>query len=69
MLLSGVKLFATLWTVGRQAPLWDFSGKNTRVGCHFLLLGIFPVQGSNPCLLLSKQILYSVGHRGSPNKE
>ena len=26
---------------------WDFSGKNTGVGCHFLLQGIFPTQGSN----------------------
>ena len=26
-------------------------GKNTRVGCYFLLWGIFPTQGSNPCLL------------------
>ena len=25
---------------------WDFSGKSTRVGCHFLLQGIFPTQGS-----------------------
>ena len=23
---------------------WDFSGKNTGVGCHFLLHGIFPTQ-------------------------
>ena len=30
------------WTVSRQAPLsWEFSGKNTRVGCHFLLQEIF----------------------------
>ena len=28
-----------------------FLGKNTRVSCHFLLQGIFPTQGSNPCLL------------------
>jgi len=27
--------------------LWDFPGKNTTVGCHFLLQGIFPIQGSN----------------------
>ena len=27
-------------------------GKNTRVGCHFLLQGIFPTQGSNSHLLL-----------------
>ena len=33
----------------------DSPGKNTKVGCHFLLQGIFPTQGSNPhllCLLL-----------------
>ena len=30
---------------------WDSPGKNTAVGCHFLLQGIFPVQGSNPHLL------------------
>ena len=29
----------------------DSPGKNTRVGCHFLLQGIFLIQGSNPCLL------------------
>ena len=29
----------------------DFPGKNTEVGCHFLLWGIFPTQGSNLCLL------------------
>ena len=29
---------------------WDFPGKNTEVGCHFLLQGIFPTQGSNPGL-------------------
>ena len=30
---------------------WDSLGKNTRVGCHALLQGIFPTRGSNPCLL------------------
>ena len=30
---------------------WTFPGKNTGVGCHFLLQGIFLTQGSNPCLL------------------
>ena len=29
-----------------------FSGKNIEVGCHFLHQGIFPTQGSNPCLCL-----------------
>ena len=28
----------------------DSSGKNSGVGCHALLQGIFPTQGSNPCL-------------------
>ena len=30
---------------------WDFPGKNTGVGCSFLLQDIFPTQGSNPCRL------------------
>ena len=34
---------------------WDFLGKNTRVGCHFLFQGIFPIQGLNPCLLFLLQ--------------
>ena len=29
----------------------DSPGKNTAVGCHFLLQGIFPTQESNPSLL------------------
>ena len=29
----------------------DSPGKNTGVSCHALLQGIFPTQGSNPCLL------------------
>ena len=29
-----------------------FTSKNTGVGCHFLLQGIFPTHGLNPCLLL-----------------
>ena len=29
----------------------DSPGKNTGVGCHFLLQGIFPTPGSNPGLL------------------
>ena len=38
------------------APAWllcpcDFPGKNTGVGCHFLLQGIFPTQELNLSLL------------------
>ena len=43
---------------------WGFPGKNTRVGCHFLLQGIFPTQGSNPCLLHYRWVLY----RGAPRE-
>ena len=39
-LLSRVRLFATTWTVpARLLHPWDFPGKNTGVGCHFLLQG------------------------------
>ena len=31
--------------------LWDSRRKNTGVGCHVLLQGIFPTQGLNPHLL------------------
>ena len=30
---------------------WNFPGKNIRVGCHFLLQGIFLTEESNPSLL------------------
>ena len=59
---SHVRLFATLWTIALQASLpWDFPGKETGVGCHFLLQGIFSTQRSNlhlQCLLHYRQILY-----------
>ena len=41
---------------------WDFPGKNTWVGCHFLLQGIFPAQGLNSRLLHYKWILYPLSH-------
>ena len=34
---------------------WDLPGKNTGVGCHFLLQGIFPTRGLNPCVLHCRQ--------------
>ena len=47
---SHVRVFATLWTVAPPRFLcpWDSPGKNTGVGCHSLLQGILPTQGSNP---------------------
>ena len=56
--LSRVRPFATPWTVTYQALRpWDSPGKNTGVGCHFLLQGIFPTQGLNPGLPHSRQTL------------
>ena len=45
------------WQLTRLPCPWDSPGKNTGVGCHFLLQGIFPTQGSNPGLLHSRQTL------------
>ena len=44
----------------------DSSGKNTGVGCHALLQGIFPTQESNQGLLHCRWILYCVNHQRSP---
>ena len=44
---------------------WDFPGKDTGVGCHFLLHGVFPTQGLNPGLLHCRQILYHLSYQGS----
>ena len=48
--LSCIRFFCNPWTA-RLLCLWEFPGKNTGVGCHILLLGISPTQGSNPHLL------------------
>ena len=42
---------------------WDCPGENTRVGCHFLLQGIFLTQGLNLDLLNCRQILYRLSHQ------
>ena len=45
---------------------WDSPGKDTGVGYHFLLQGIFPTQGSNPVLSYCRQTLQPLHHQGSP---
>ena len=42
----------------------DSPGKNTGVGWHALLQGIFPTQGSNTGLPHCRQILYHLSHQG-----
>ena len=44
----------------------DSPGKDTGVGCHALLQGIFPTKGLNPGLLHCRQILYCLSHKRSP---
>ena len=44
----------------------DSPGKNTGVGCHALLQGVFPTQGLNPGLPHCGQIIYQLSHQGNP---
>ena len=64
-------MFDSLWPLGLQLARllcpWDSPGKNTGVGCHFLLQGIFLTQESNPGLLHCRWILYHLSHQGSPS--
>ena len=46
---------------------WDSPGKNSGVGCHVLLQGIFPIQGLNLGLPHWRQILYCLSYKGSPD--
>ena len=48
------------------SSLWDSPGKYTRVGCHFLLQGIFLTQGSNPRLLHWQVGSIPLSHLGFP---
>ena len=66
---SGVaQLCLTLATC--QAPLvpGDSPGKNSGVGCHFLLQWILLTQELNLGLLHCRQILYQLSYKGSPRR-
>ena len=54
------------WSLPGSSVPGILQAKNTGVGCHFLLQGIFPTQGSNPGLPHCRQILYHLSHEGSP---
>ena len=70
---AGSIVFDSLWPQRLQPTTllfpWDFPGKNTGVGCHFLLQGILLTQGSSLCLLC---LLYwhtdslPLNHQGNP---
>ena len=61
----------SLWPCGllpaRLLRSWDFPGKNTRVGCHFLIQGIFPTQDWTHVSCFGRWILLSLHYLGSPN--
>ena len=72
-LFSHVRLFATLWTVARQAPLsMGFSRQEYRSGLpcpppgDLLDRGIKPISLYIPCT--GRQVLYHQCHRGSPSE-
>ena len=44
---------------------WDSQGKNTGMGCHFLIQGIFQTQRSNQGLPHCRQTLSHLSHQGS----
>ncbi|XDA86624.1 hypothetical protein R6Z07F_016361 [Ovis aries] len=54
-----------LWPARLLGP-WNSPGKNSGVGCRFLLQGLFPTEGSNLGLPHCRQILYPLSHQGSP---
>ena len=47
---------------------WDFPGKNTGVGCHALLQGIFLTQASNLSLLHRQVDSLPLNYQGNPEK-
>ena len=75
-MLTHVQLCATPWTIwpARLLCPWNSPGKNTGVGCHSLLQGIFLTQGLNWDLLHTlemgllhcRQIPYHLSYHGSP---
>ena len=54
------------WDLARLLCPWNSLSKNTGVGSHSLLQGIFPIQGSNPGFPHGRQILYHLSHQGRP---
>ena len=48
---SCLTLFTLMDCSLKELYPWDYSSKNTRMGCQFLFQGIFPTKGSNPNIL------------------
>ena len=63
LMFSHVQVFAT--PIDCSLYPWDSPSKNNGVGCHYLLRGIFRIQGSNPCLLHWQADSLPLRHLGS----
>ena len=48
---------------------WNSPSKNTGMGCHSLLQGIFQTQGLNVGLLQYRQVFYHLTYHGRQYKE
>ena len=64
----------TLWPYGLQPTSflcpWNFPGKNTGVGYHFLFQGIFLTQRWNLLSYIGRQIFFlPLCHLGSPHRQ
>ena len=67
---SCLMLRDSMENVAYQAPLpMGFPGKNTGMGCHFPLQGIFLTQGWNPRLLHWQAGSLPLSHLGGPQPE
>ena len=67
---SRVQLPAAPQTAARQAPLSvGFSSKNTGVGCHALLQGIFPTQGLTHVSCMGSYLGSPSGRLGAPQTD
>ena len=62
------QLHSTLWNPAKLLCPWNSLGKNTTMGIHSLLQGIFPTPWSNLGLLHCRQILYHLSHHEAPVK-
>ena len=69
-MLSFSVMSHSLWSHGLQPSMlqyaWVFSRQEYWSGCHALIQGIFPTQGSNPGLTRCRWILYWPSHQGIP---
>ena len=66
--LSHVRLCDHMEPARLLSP-WDFPGKSTEVGCHFLLQGIFPTLVLNQGLLHCRQTLYRLSHENRDKRK